>query len=144
MVAMNPLLLVAGLGGAAVLLAPRSVDRPHVGALVGPSTLRSYKVIAPAGPSASPPLSVPSGAKALSVYDTNAGGTSVYGAAATLQLFGADGKQTLRVRGPELLALGGTVFVPPGSTKLTIHNAAAAPKPGTPGLHGTVIFHIAP
>lgn len=140
---MHPLVLVAGIGGAAALLAPRRApDNSHVGVLVGPSKLQAHKVIAPAGPSASPALSIPSTAKAVSIYDTSAGGTSVYGAAATLQLFGADGKQTLRVRGPELLALGGTVFVPPGSKKLTIHNAASPAS--SPSLHGTVIFHITP
>lgn len=137
---MNPLVLVAGIGAAA-LLVPRRPDRTHIGALIDAGTQLSSRQIAAKAAGSSSVLTIPEHAKAMSLYDGETPkGASIYSPEARVTVLDAHKRELLSITGPRLLQLGGTVFLPQMVTrKLVIHNGSSATAPA---IMASVIYHL--
>lgn len=137
---MSPLVLVAGVGAAALLARPARAPTDLIGQSLAQCTLESYRVVAPAGPGSSKPLAIPAGARAVTIYDSTTAGASVYAKSTDIRVHTLAGTPTLHVYGPTLLELRGTLFLPADGRRLTIINGAS--PVGIPSLMAVVIFHV--
>lgn len=142
---MNPLVLVAGLGGAAALLGSRKApvaEHSHIGAvLAAPLGLQSHRVVVPVSGAESKVLNIPVGTKAVSIYNRSNTGPTIYGHAFVVQVRDALKEPLLTVDGATLLALGATTFMPQGARSVVMRNSAGA---NTADMNAIVIFHVQP